>query len=114
LDDAKDLTPEERGEMLLKSKNNEALNLITAHQELAMEGQTEVNPNEQVNHHFVALIEKDGHLYELDGRKEFPINHGLTTQATFLEDAAKVCREFISRDAEDVNFTVMALTASDN
>jgi ubiquitin carboxyl-terminal hydrolase L3 len=105
LDDAKDLTPEERGEMLLKSKNNEALNLITAHQELAMEGQTEVymelkvllsyiigmcaflqvNPNEQVNHHFVALIEKDGHLYELDGRKEFPINHGLTTQATFLE-----------------------------
>ncbi|RZC38440.1 ubiquitin carboxyl-terminal hydrolase [Asbolus verrucosus] len=115
LDDAKHLTPEERGEMLLSSsKNNEALNLITAHQELAMEGQTEVNPNEQVNHHFVALVEKNGHLYELDGRKEFPINHGLTNQETFLEDAAKICREFIARDAEDVNFTVMALTASEN
>lgn len=44
-----------------------------------------VNPNEQVNHHFVALVEKDGHLYELDGRKEFPVNHGPTSEATFLE-----------------------------
>ncbi|XP_044253729.1 ubiquitin carboxyl-terminal hydrolase-like [Tribolium madens] len=114
IEDAKKLTPEGRGEMLLKSKNNEALNLISTHQELAMEGQTEVNPNEQVNHHFVALVEKDGHLYELDGRKEFPVNHGPTTEASFLEDAAKICREFIARDAEDVNFTVMALTASDN
>ncbi|CAH0548096.1 unnamed protein product [Brassicogethes aeneus] len=114
LDTAKDLTPEKRGELLLQSNSNsEALKLITAHQELAMEGQTEVNPNEKVNHHFIALIEKGGHLYELDGRKEFPINHGPTTEDTFLEDSAKVCKEFMERDSEDLNFTVLALTASD-
>lgn len=90
------------------------MNLITAHQELAMEGQTRANPNEKVDHHFVAIIEKDGHLYELDGSKDNPVNHGPTSSDSFLEDAAKVCSEFIARDAEDVNFTVMALSASDD
>ncbi|XP_018567684.1 ubiquitin carboxyl-terminal hydrolase [Anoplophora glabripennis] len=117
LEAAKGKTPEERGEMLAKpgnDANSEAFKLISAHQELAMEGQTEANPNEQVNHHFVAFVEKDGNLYELDGRKDFPINHGTTSQETFLEDAAKVCRNFMERDSEDINFTIMALTASDS
>ncbi|XP_066255998.1 ubiquitin carboxyl-terminal hydrolase [Euwallacea similis] len=114
LEEAKNLTPEERGQMLSQSNSNsEAYKLITAHQELAMEGQTEVNPNEQVNHHFVALVRKGGYLYELDGRKEFPVNHGPTNEETFLQDAAKVCQEFIKRDSEDVNFTVMALVQHD-
>lgn len=114
LEDSKHLTPEQRGEMLSKvNSNSEAYKLITAHQELAMEGQTEANPNEKVNHHFVAFIQKGGYLYELDGRKEFPINHGPTTDETFLEDAAKVCKQFMERDAEDVNFTIMALTQSE-
>ncbi|ERL88179.1 ubiquitin carboxyl-terminal hydrolase [Dendroctonus ponderosae] len=113
LDDSKNLTPEQRGEMLMNmNSNSDAYKLITAHQELAMEGQTEVNPNEKVNHHFVALVQKGGYLYELDGRKDFPINHGATTDDSFLEDAAKVCKEFIKRDSEDVNFTIMALTQS--
>lgn len=86
LKDSKNLTPEQRGEMLLKvNSNSEAYKLIAAHQELAMEGQTEANPDEKVNHHFVAFVEKNGHLYELDGRKDFPVNHGPTCQDTFLE-----------------------------
>lgn len=44
----------------------------------------QVNPNEQVNHHFVAFIEKDGKVYELDGRKDYPIEHGDTTPEGFL------------------------------
>lgn len=114
LEDSKNLTPEQRGEMLSKvNSNSEAYKLIAAHQELAMEGQTEANPNEKVNHHFVAFVQKSGFLYELDGRKDFPINHGPTTDETFLEDAAKVCKGFMERDAEDVNFTIMALTQSE-
>jgi len=114
LEDSKNLSPEEKGEMLLKvNSNSEAYKLITAHQELAMEGQTEANPNEKVNHHFVAFVPRGGYLYELDGRKDFPINHGPTNDETFLEDAAKVCQGFIERDSEDVNFTIMALTQSD-
>ncbi|CAH1285903.1 unnamed protein product [Diabrotica balteata] len=112
LSESKNMTPEERGDILLKAEDI-AFNLINTHQELAMEGQTEVQPDEQVNHHFVALVEKDGELYELDGRKEFPVTHGKTTHETFLEDAAKVCKEFIERDSEDVNFTVMALVEAE-
>lgn len=111
LEDSKHLTPEQRGDMLSKvNSNSEAYKLITAHQELAMEGQTEANPNEKVNHHFVAFVEKGGYLFELDGRKDFPINHGPTREDTFLEDAANVCKQFMERDSEDVNFTIMALT----
>ncbi|XP_057661438.1 ubiquitin carboxyl-terminal hydrolase isoform X2 [Diorhabda carinulata] len=112
LSDSKNMSPEERGDILVKAEDI-AYKLITTHQELAMEGQTEVNPDEQVNHHFVALVEKDGDLYELDGRKDFPIVHGKTTHETFLEDAARVCKEFMERDSEDINFTVMALVESE-
>lgn len=42
LETAKNLTPEERGELLKSGSNSEAFKLITAHQELAMEGQTQV------------------------------------------------------------------------
>lgn len=114
LEEAKSLTPEQRGELLLKDNSeSEAYKLIATHQELAMEGQTEANPHEKVNYHFVALVERGGFLYELDGRKEFPINHGPTTEDSFLLDGAKVCREFIEKDSENVNFTVMALVQSD-
>ncbi|CAG9761809.1 unnamed protein product [Ceutorhynchus assimilis] len=114
LEDSKNLSPEAKGEMLSNiDTNSEAYKLITAHQELAMEGQTEANPNDKVNHHFVAFVHKGGNIYELDGRKEFPINHGPTTDDTFLEDASNVCKKFIQRDLEDINFTIMALCQGD-
>ncbi|XP_050300326.1 ubiquitin carboxyl-terminal hydrolase [Anthonomus grandis grandis] len=114
LKDCKDMTPEERGELLSKvNEDSDAYKLIAAHQELAKEGQTEANPEEKVNHHFVAFVQKGGWLYELDGRKDFPINHGASSEDSFLEDAAKVCKAFMERDADDVNFTIMALVKND-
>ncbi|KAG5882160.1 hypothetical protein JTB14_002885 [Gonioctena quinquepunctata] len=114
MEESENKSPEERGEMFAKAgSDSEAFKMIAAHQELAMEGQTEVNPNEQVNHHFIALVEKDDELYELDGRKECPIKHGPTSRDKFLEDAAKVCKTFMERDSEDINFTVMALVESE-
>lgn len=110
LDQTKTMSPDERGMMLTNSSN--VFNV--AHQELSLEGQTEANPQEAVNHHFVAFIHKEGHLYELDGRKPFPINHGTTTPDTLLEDSAKICKEYMARDSEDVNFTIMALAAAQN
>jgi len=108
LEDSKNMTPEERGKLLQKPTTE----ITSMHAELAQEGQTEANPNDEVNHHFVAFVHKDGDLYELDGRKEFPINHGPTSPDTLLEDAARVCKEFVARDSDDVNFTVMALASS--
>lgn len=106
LESTKNLTPEERGNIL------EADFAFTdVHQELALEGQTGApNPQEPVNHHFIAFIHKDGELYELDGRKSFPVKHGPTTEADLLSDAAKVCKEFMARDPEEVRFNVIALT----
>lgn len=107
LDTSKGLSPEERGELLQKV----AAQIMHVHQELAREGQTELKPNEAVNHHFIAFVHKGGCLYELDGRKEFPINHGPSAPETLLEDAARVCKAFIERESDDINFTVLALTA---
>jgi hypothetical protein len=47
----------------------------------------------QVDYHFVCFVPVDGCLYELDGRKDTPINHGATTADSFLADAAKVIKE---------------------
>ncbi|XP_053958747.1 ubiquitin carboxyl-terminal hydrolase isoform X2 [Anastrepha ludens] len=106
LENVKDLTPEERGKALENDKS-----FTEGHHELAKEGQTVADPEEKVNHHFVALINKNGVLYELDGRKEFPIKHGPTTDETFIQDAAKVCKEFMARDPDELRFTVMALSS---
>ena len=65
------------------------------------------------------------HIYELDGRKDTPINHGtiskiLSTEGDaaglkerFLDAAIKVVKdEFIARDPEELRFTFTALTAA--
>ncbi|XP_026732250.1 ubiquitin carboxyl-terminal hydrolase [Trichoplusia ni] len=109
LDEAKELDAPARGKLLEKCEG-----IIKAHKELAQEGQTNTpSAEEPVNHHFITFVHKDGALYELDGRKAFPINHGPTTPDTLLEDAAKVCKEFMARDPNEVRFTVIALAASD-
>lgn len=109
LEEAKKLDYVARGSLLEKYPG-----IINAHKELAQEGQTSTpGADDVVIHHFITLIHKDGALYELDGRKSFPINHGPTTENSLLEDAAKVCKEFMARDPSEVRFTVMALTATD-
>ncbi|XP_050347606.1 ubiquitin carboxyl-terminal hydrolase isozyme L3-like [Nymphalis io] len=109
LEEAKDLDAAARGTLLEKSEG-----IINAHKELALEGQTNTpSAEDPVNHHFITFVHKDGVLYELDGRKAFPINHGKTTPDSMLEDAAKICKEFMSRDPDEVRFTVVALAASE-
>uniref|UniRef100_U5EVC7 Ubiquitin carboxyl-terminal hydrolase n=1 Tax=Corethrella appendiculata TaxID=1370023 RepID=U5EVC7_9DIPT len=99
------MTPEERGKIL-----EEDMSFTDAHQIVAMEGQTEApSIDDKVNHHFITFIHYDGILYEMDGRKSFPIKHGKTTPETLLEDAAKVCKEFMARDPNEVRFTVLAV-----
>ena len=66
------MTPEESAEYL---KTDDSI--TNAHQESASEGQTETpNVEEDVDLHFIAFVEKDGDLYELDGATGAPINHG--------------------------------------
>ncbi|CAM9896443.1 unnamed protein product [Chrysoparadoxa australica] len=81
--------------------------LECSHTAAASEGQTEAPPPEQkMDTHFV-----EGCLYELDGRKEFPINHGPTSPDTLLVDACNVVQQFMARDPGEMRFTIVALAA---
>lgn len=53
------------------------------------------------------------YLFFLDGRKSAPINHGSTTPEALLDDAARVCKEYMERDPTEVRFTVVALAANE-
>ena len=76
-------------------------------------GQTEAPDREKkLDTHFVAFVTVGGHIYELDGRKDFPINHGATTDDSFLTDCAAVLKGFMDRDSSESRFAVVALTAS--
>ncbi|XP_055589518.1 ubiquitin carboxyl-terminal hydrolase [Uranotaenia lowii] len=102
---AKDATPEERGKLLLNDAG-----ISGAHETIATEGQTAApDINEKVYHHFIAFVHFGGKLYELDGRKNFPIEHGNTTPETLLKDAVAVCKQYIARDPNEVRFTLMGL-----
>lgn len=101
------MSPDERGQALEKDKA-----FTEDHQTLAQEGQTDASNYEKVIHHFISLVNINNTLYELDGRKSYPINHGKTSNETFLSDAARVCKEFMARDPDDMRFTVLALTAT--
>lgn len=105
---AKGLTPEERGKLLEQDND-----LISIHQSLAREGQTQAPAeDEKVLFHYAALTNVGNELYELDGRKKFPISHGKTSDDSFLTDAADVCKKFMKRDPKELRFTIMAIAAA--
>lgn len=105
LNEAKNLDASAKGALL---ENSTAI--LDAYREIVRTGnEPGAEADETVNNHFVTFIHKDGNLFELDGRKAFPINHGATTPERLLEDAAKVCREFIAREPDNIGFNVVAL-----
>lgn len=109
LDKTSNSSPEERGKLL---ENDQGI--VEAHKAIAREGQTAApEEDEEVDHHFVAFVSRNGHLYELDGaRRLFPVDHGPTSPEKFLSDAARVVKEFIAKDPNNLRFTVMALAPS--
>uniref|UniRef100_A0A915F0G6 Ubiquitin carboxyl-terminal hydrolase n=1 Tax=Echinococcus canadensis TaxID=519352 RepID=A0A915F0G6_9CEST len=135
LEKAHNSTPKERAEIL---ENEEELSQV--HENCAHQGQTEApDPSSQIDLHFIAFVNSNGHLIELgksclimlnsplclflfslllflncpDGRREGPVLHGKTSPDTFLADACKVVDKFMQRDPDNVNFSLMALTNAD-
>jgi len=108
LKECSSLNPEERAKFL-EDPPPGAPDIEEAHQEAASAGDTAPPDDlENINLHFVAFVHKDGALYELDGRKKRPINHGPTSSETLLQDACKVAGEFMKR-SESINFNLVAL-----
>jgi len=106
IDSTKSLSAEEKAKKL---ETDEGIG--NCHAASALEGQTEApSADDKVNLHFIAFVEKEGCIYELDGRKPFAINHGPSSSATLLKDAALVCKQFMDRDPTQLQFNMIALT----
>ena len=89
------------------------ISTLEVHDSISNGGQTEVPSLEDaVDYHFIAFVEKNGHLYDLDGRKSGPLNCGATSKETFLKDAAKVCKSYMELDPENIKFTILALASN--
>ena len=107
LDSTKDLSPEEKGKILEQN-----MDISAVHESSAQQGQTEApNVDDEVNLHFIAIVNVKGKLVELDGRKIGPLVHGTTSDETFLRDALRVCKEYMERDPDNLNFNALSFGA---
>jgi len=102
IDNTKTLNAEERGNYFKKDKG-----LEKAHKKAVKKGQSEVTA--RVSTHFIAFVEVDGSLYELDGRKSAPVNHGPCKGNEVLAKSCNVIQGFMDRDPGELRFTIMAL-----
>lgn len=100
------LTPEERGKYFQKDDK-----LKETHKKAAAEGDSK--PSEKANAHFISFVQFNGHLYELDGGKFAPINHGECKEEEFLFKAVEVVKQYIARDPTQIKFNVLALAPQD-
>jgi len=79
-----------------------------AHSESASEGSGNIDMD--TNLHFVCFVQKDGHLYELDGRRPNPVNHGASSPATVLQDTVRVVKQYMEVNTSDaLNWSLVAL-----
>ncbi|POM72876.1 Ubiquitin carboxyl-terminal hydrolase, partial [Phytophthora palmivora] len=99
-------TPEEIAQYLEQDDE-----LEETHSSAAEAGQSEQleSVDDPINTHFVCFSCVDGNLYELDGRKKRPINHGPSSSDTVLQDSCKVIKKFMARDEGEMRFTILAL-----
>jgi len=106
-------SPMERAELLESGEGSDELD--EAHEAAATQDDTNTSAvDANLNNHFITFVcGQDNHLYELDGRKEYPINHGPSTQETLLNDACKIIQEkFFARDPSGLfAMTVLASKA---
>uniref|UniRef100_A0A7S4UNP6 Ubiquitin carboxyl-terminal hydrolase n=1 Tax=Alexandrium monilatum TaxID=311494 RepID=A0A7S4UNP6_9DINO len=103
-------SPEERGRALLKEPLLRASSDAAASDPRA---QTAVpaRSGPALDHHFAAFVRSPGgRLVELDGTKFGPVDHGPTSEASFLSDAAgAIKRQFVASDPDVHGFALMAL-----
>lgn len=105
LEETADKTPDERAVKLEEDDD-----ICQSHDDAAREGDTEAPAREDsVDYHFVAFVQVDNHLYELDGRKSGPIIKRSSSKESFLKDAAAACKEYMARDPENHQFSILAL-----
>ncbi|KAK0411162.1 hypothetical protein QR680_005521 [Steinernema hermaphroditum] len=103
LDEALKVDVEARSDLLAENKD-----LAGAHESCAQQGETSVSIEDDVEHHFICYINRDGTLLEIDSRMPCPRECGPTTQDTLIKDAGKVCQELMNK-MNNASFAAMAL-----
>jgi len=102
---SKDKSPDEIGKLLEESEEIQAV-----HEKYAQKGQTDTpGLNSEVDLHFVSIVLADGHVNELDGRKDGPVKKDASDDGAFLKHAAKVSKEYIDAMPGEKSFSLMAL-----
>lgn len=101
LEAAKGVGVDQRSDLLANDAS-----LAAAHQEAAQLGVSQ--QPEQVEHHFICYVNKDGTLYEIDSRAPFPRPLGATSGDTLVKDAGAACKHFMEK-LDNVSFAAMAL-----
>ena len=96
--------PQERGEVFKNSKD-----ILTEHKAAVEEGQSSVQ--NECDSHFIAFIPKNGRIYELDGQKKCPVDQGACTEEEFLTKGSALIKEYMARDPDNVNFSMIVLAA---
>eukprot|EP00252_Welwitschia_mirabilis_P002747 TRINITY_DN1270_c0_g1_i1.p1 TRINITY_DN1270_c0_g1~~TRINITY_DN1270_c0_g1_i1.p1 ORF type:complete len:243 (+),score=52.16 TRINITY_DN1270_c0_g1_i1:242-970(+) len=100
------MTPEERAKFLENESELEAVHSVAANA-----GDTAPpDPSTRVDLHFVCLTCVDGKLYELDGRRSYPLCHGPSSAESVLKDAVRVIKNAVEQNPDSVNFNVIALS----
>ncbi|KAJ3124316.1 Ubiquitin carboxyl-terminal hydrolase isozyme L3 [Physocladia obscura] len=105
------LNPLARAHALETADDLEAIHTAVATSQLA---QTDTpDAHDDVDLHFVAFVARAGQLWELDGRKDGPVSHGVIADDddggdAFLAKTVEVVKQFIARDPDGNNFTVLA------
>ena len=96
--------PQEKGEVFKKSKE-----ILTEHKAAVQEGQSSVQS--ECDSHFIAFIPKNGRIYELDGQKKCPVDQGVCAEDQFLAKGAGLIKEYMARDPDNINFSMIVLAA---
>ena len=105
------LAPAERAKVIEDSEEIES-----AYRAAALQGDSDVpeNAEDEVDFHYVCFVKssKTGHLYELDGDRKGPVDHGrLNAGGDVLSGGAlKIIQKYIHREnGANVNFSLLAL-----
>ena len=105
------LAPAARAKIIEDSEEIES-----AYRTVALQGDSDVpeNAEDEVDFHYVCFVKstKTGHLYELDGDRKGPVDHGALEagEDVLSGRALRVIQNFIGREkGANVNFSLLAL-----
>jgi len=97
---------------ILLAKNEEMSSLHTS---FANEGQSKaMKDGEESDHHFVCFTLVEDHLYEFDGCKPSPTDHGPADESSFLSKTATVIRESYLKNPDVLDFAMISLGPSED